>query len=346
MIRVLRRFVVAPADDTLVEQIIMYVRWGLVFSYPTFVALGAIDTPLPWAAFTTAFICVYGGFFQWNYAHGGSWGWFSRVQPFVDTLSVWFAYASQSDISHPLWVVFLVGMPAGAAVLGPRMAALLVACVIVAFTSAAAIIHSAQGGSLLEIAMMTSFLAAIAGYVAATGRGEQLMRTRIDALARSDSLTGIANRLRLREVLDARKKPLSGAILMIDLDNFKRWNDAHGHVAGDQLLIDVARLLTENLREGDLVFRYGGDEFVALLPGCEFANAIAIAEQVRGTVAEELGATLSVGVGPYASAQPMDEQLSVADAALYRAKQAGRNRVAAALVTPAAPARPERSGAA
>ena len=127
-------------------------------------------------------------------------------------------------------------------------------------------------------------------------------------------------------------------MVMLDIDNFKDWNDTYGHQVGDGLLRDVARVIQDCSREGDLVGRYGGDEFVVVLPGRNAEQAQAYAERVRIRV-EELGAVmaevsydlnLSVSLGVAAvNSYPVESGplMFRADHALYRAKRRGRNRV-------------------
>jgi diguanylate cyclase (GGDEF)-like protein len=132
--------------------------------------------------------------------------------------------------------------------------------------------------------------------------------------------------------------------MLVDVDHFKRINDQHGHQIGDVVLKEIAGLLAQELRAADVLARYGGEEFILLLPNATLAQGLAIAERVRERVAQHgfglrgapLRVTVSVGVAaldsaPAESNGPVDEQLvQAADAALYRAKELGRNRVAAA----------------
>jgi diguanylate cyclase (GGDEF)-like protein len=171
---------------------------------------------------------------------------------------------------------------------------------------------------------------------------------RLERLSSLDGLTGVANRRRFDEVLDLewRRAARMGApvsLVMLDLDHFKEFNDANGHLAGDERLRQVAQALAATLgRAGDLVARYGGEEFVVLLPGMAAADASALAERLRASV-EALGlshnasrvapvATLSAGVATaFAEERTSPAALvATADAALYRAKREGRNRVATA----------------
>jgi diguanylate cyclase (GGDEF)-like protein len=153
--------------------------------------------------------------------------------------------------------------------------------------------------------------------------------------ARTDALTGLLNhgamQVRMREEIaraDREGAPLS--LVIVDLDDFKRVNDQHGHQAGDQLLRSVATLLQAELRPYDLVARYGGDEFVVLLPGSDEATACTVAERVRDAVAAELGRGCSLGVAEWRDRLDADALLEHADHALLLAKRTGKGRLTVA----------------
>jgi diguanylate cyclase (GGDEF)-like protein len=155
----------------------------------------------------------------------------------------------------------------------------------------------------------------------------------LDAQARTDQLTGLPNRRTWddelpRELARARRggEPLSLAIL--DLDRFKAYNDTYGHPAGDRLLRGAAAAWTERLRTTDLLARYGGEEFAVLLPGCDTEAATKVVECLRGAVPDD--ETCSIGVATWDGDESCDALVARADAALYRAKGAGRDRVIAA----------------
>jgi diguanylate cyclase (GGDEF)-like protein len=164
---------------------------------------------------------------------------------------------------------------------------------------------------------------------------------RINTMATTDGLTGLNNRRHFFELADrefVRYKrygaPLS--VFMIDIDHFKRINDVYGHATGDQVLRHLARKLMELVRNSDVVGRYGGEEFVAILPETRLETAAEIAERVRETIendavhteAGDIKYTLSIGVGAFTQdVQTVDAVLDAADKGLYEAKAAGRNRV-------------------
>jgi diguanylate cyclase (GGDEF)-like protein len=151
--------------------------------------------------------------------------------------------------------------------------------------------------------------------------------------ARRDALTGLANRRGWEEALDqalalARRGGTPLAMLMLDLDGLKTFNDTAGHSAGDELLAGVAAVWSSRLRDSDLLARYGGDEFAALLPNCDLPDALRIA----GNLLVDLppGAACSVGVAVWDRVEDAETLLARADAALYDGKRAGGGRAVAA----------------
>lgn len=161
--------------------------------------------------------------------------------------------------------------------------------------------------------------------------------------ADTDRLTGLANRRRLDQFLEAlytvypeSQQPFS--LIMSDVDNFKHYNDTHGHQMGDVVLSGVASVFSQTVRKGDLAARFGGEEFVMILPNCDKENANKVAEKIRKAVEEEefpyqdqqpLGnLTVTLGVGTFPSdADSIEMLLKIADDCLYRGKKAGRNVV-------------------
>jgi diguanylate cyclase (GGDEF)-like protein/PAS domain S-box-containing protein len=169
----------------------------------------------------------------------------------------------------------------------------------------------------------------------------KVLSARLDYLVDHDFLTGLFNRRRFQEELAREAKRLSrygakGAVLMIDLDNFKSVNDTFGHKAGDDLLRGVAASLRDRMRQTDVLARVGGDEFAMLLPEADIDQAQIVAEGIvkalGGHVAvlgdQRIGVTASVGIALFEGLRAA-EALEFADLAMYEAKEAGRNRVAA-----------------
>lgn len=152
----------------------------------------------------------------------------------------------------------------------------------------------------------------------------------------SDALTGAFNRRyltnHLRGAVDRREHPVS-SLLMFDVDHFKAINDENGHDAGDLVLKRIADVARQISRDSDMLFRYGGDEFVLYLPGVAAAGATVIAQRLREAVAASNRpgsrvVTISIGVAQRQAQDTVESWIRNADSALYEAKQAGRNRVA------------------
>jgi diguanylate cyclase (GGDEF)-like protein len=174
------------------------------------------------------------------------------------------------------------------------------------------------------------------------------LRHRVDRLEReahTDALTGLFNyrhfTLTLQQEMErVRRSGLPLALVLCDIDHFKHFNDTHGHEVGNQMLVNVARIIDRQLRNLDTACRFGGEEFALILPGTTQSQAVQVAERVRAAVAqsaitlahgERVNATLSLGVAGFVSADSLspNELVAKADEQLYAAKHQGRNCVVA-----------------
>lgn len=181
------------------------------------------------------------------------------------------------------------------------------------------------------------------------------LRDKLRSQALRDPLTGLYNRRYMEDALErvvrlAERERTEVSVIMIDLDHFKRLNDQHGHAKGDAVLRDTAAAIVNQLRETDIACRYGGEELIVVLPNCGLDMAAAKAERIRTSIealSEPNGAQISASLG--VACVPMTsnssrELLANSDAALYRAKQEGRNRVVRAPAHKTKGARLEQSG--
>jgi two-component system, cell cycle response regulator len=167
-------------------------------------------------------------------------------------------------------------------------------------------------------------------------------RRDLEALSATDDLTGLLNHRALQQRLrdefaraQRYNEPL--AVLMIDIDQFKEINDHHGHLFGDHVLTEVAGILRESVREVDVCARYGGDEFMVLLPQTHFSGSLTVADRIWRTVStrefkdgkSSAHATVSVGISffPNKNVATVEQLADLADQALYQAKREGRNRI-------------------
>lgn len=161
----------------------------------------------------------------------------------------------------------------------------------------------------------------------------------LDRMSRTDSLTGLFNRWHLEDELDRQQRTATRhhdewAVVLFDIDHFKRVNDTYGHPAGDLVLCEFANRLTASLRSGDVVGRWGGEEFLALLPRTDLEGALTVADRIRESTAEapivaaghDIWVTVSGGCA-VGSTERTAELIQLADTRLYQAKTAGRNRI-------------------
>lgn len=173
------------------------------------------------------------------------------------------------------------------------------------------------------------------------------MQRKYQRFAMTDALTGLHNRGWLddafdREIKRSERDQLPLSMLMIDVDNFKQYNDDFGHLAGDQVLVTVAGAIRKPLRPNDLVARFGGEEFAVLLPETEIKNAEIIAERLRLNVSRANPGvlddkplpkvTISLGIAEFKTGFELDTMMAAADVAMYHAKHKGKNCIEIAVV--------------
>ncbi|HEX3609798.1 MAG TPA: diguanylate cyclase [Solirubrobacterales bacterium] len=195
------------------------------------------------------------------------------------------------------------------------------------------------GLPVLMVVFGLSLAALLGALVLIWNRNERMQE--LKRQAGQDSLTGLKNRRRFEEDLRAelarsRRYGVAGALLMLDLDHFKRVNDTLGHPAGDRVIAEIAAVLRTRTRETDVLARLGGDEFAIVLPRCDLAEAEAVAEEIATAVREHMYGeegippiTACIGIAPFGPKTLMNPEsvLAKADAAMYAAKGSGRDAV-------------------
>ena len=287
---------------------------------------------------------------------GGEWPWWSR--PYVlflvhVPLVLWFTYVDYdvrmrvlSHTGFTAWVLAGVAIALWRSPARSRMR-----FVVAAFALFAGWMAFRWGLALAQ-APIPSFMGAggihalgLIGYavfvlVKDAGILQEIVQRSLDEMeqqARTDPLTGLLNRrafgdVAARAMAQARRRGQPLSVVLVDIDHFKQINDVHGHATGDAVLVDVARRLESQVRAGDACARFGGEEFLVLLPDTAAAQAVTVAEKLRSALQSSptvagLPLTASFGVAGSEGLDALDRVLEGADRALYRAKAAGRNRV-------------------
>ena len=225
-----------------------------------------------------------------------------------------------------LWTTFFFGR---------RGAISIIACVGIAHAATLLMLPapSSYPGRWVDVMVSVSVVAVV---VLTLVHRNDLLLTRLAEEARTDSLTGLLNRRGFEEratleLAHARREQRVVAVVAFDIDYFKRINDEWGHEIGDLVLTRIGHLLARESRDIDITARFGGEEFVVLLPGCSSADAESFAERVRGSLeSEEPGGlpAVRISAGVLAAVAPASVEMMLhgADSALYSAKRAGRDR--------------------
>ena len=168
---------------------------------------------------------------------------------------------------------------------------------------------------------------------------------RLARMATTDSLTGLFNRRHIialteKELARHHRRPSNLTFMLMDIDHFKQINDQHGHDVGDRVLGGVSQVLKDSMREQDFIGRWGGEEFLAVLPGTDIEQAAASAERIRKAIealvvesdGKRISVTISIGITQYRAEELLSSAIARADHALYEGKSAGRNRVEVTLI--------------
>ncbi|MEX2247776.1 MAG: GGDEF domain-containing protein [Dehalococcoidia bacterium] len=322
---------------------IVVLRWMLFVAYVSFSEAGFGTIPVRgtellvsaaiiggWAALYTAFEVLRGGL------RDGAPPRDHRILlaiVYFDIVAVTVAFSSAHDPAHETWFMYALVVMAVSHLLTRNEMLVYVGWAVVGFAGANAA-NQLRGD---EISWATSagvaVLLVFMGYNGVIlASGEQRRRDLVAAFAVTDSLTRLPNRHFFHQAYPnafgmASQHGFPVAVLMIDVDHFKEINDREGHPAGDDRLREVADAMQGVMRRGDLLARYGGDEFIAVLPTAGREAAIQLGERLR-EAADACGASVSVGVAIYPEdARDEESLIAAADKALYRAKEAGRNCV-------------------
>ena len=252
--------------------------------------------------------------------------------PLLDVSCITTAWIVLGDVQSPFWAVYLYALVGyGRRFIGARYA-VLAGYIVVNLVFARTIIATDTPGTALfnaSLLTMVVLVLAVASLSHAIGTAWRKAEHRARALSELDPLTGIANRRVFLERLEALAGDASArfAVLMLDLDDFKRLNDAHGHLYGDRVLEQVAHILRDRSQGMGEVARYGGEEFVVMLPGASLEFAARTAEALRRDIMVTTPTTVSVGCAARYPGESAEATLRRADDLLLAAKHSTKNTV-------------------
>ncbi len=245
-------------------------------------------------------------------------------------------------VQSPLFTLYLLVIIISAVTLGKVITLLEIAAMVGAYLLV--VLQQSEDFSLREFSRFMVFFAPfvlVAWVTTQLAADMQAGSSMFKSMAHTDEMTGLLNKRSLRQELErARQGALQRAhrltVMMLDADNLKKINDTYGHEAGDRLIQHIAWILRSSLRSSDIVCRYGGDEFVAVLPQMALPKAVEVSERIRTAVAQnsfegggqQLTTSVSVGFATWPDhTQDITRLLALADAALYESKRNGRNQV-------------------
>ena len=338
----------AASDPTLENRVIRIVSWAFLMAVAVFAAASGL-----WADVLPTIVIVIAitGFATLVLQDVLPRTAVRRLGgPLQGILALGFAsglVALTGGFDSPFTFTFPLIVGAGALLVAPRVALALAILATAAYIGAGFVVdQTPEVGSLIQMGVNLTGVYLLAYVGASVGREQRRARDAAIRLSTIDSLTGLYNRTYFfsaleREIARGDRSGRAFCLVMLDLDDLKAINDRFGHIAGDQVLRTVADIVRNGVRKIDVASRYGGDEFVAMLPETDPTGGWVLAEKVRITVAEqgipgvEPGPTVSVGVVSYpADGRSADALLVSADRAMYASKRGGKNRVARATAEP------------
>jgi diguanylate cyclase (GGDEF)-like protein len=317
------------ADQRYWRDVVRF-RWAAVGSFFVMTGTGFLPSSMPWFALASI-VLIANNVAYTVYRHKNlTYGWYEDAAGYVDIVSISLILISVGTVDHPMWVAYVLVVPAVANFKRPAYNAVFLGFVLACFATDYIVADVVGDGSASPaIAAVIALLLLLTGVNAVMISANNLrLRDVIRIQATTDPLTGLANRRRLFEVLDVRgrESTLLG-VMMIDVDDFKTLNDEQGHITADGVLAKLGELLAGIAPERSLAVRYGGDEFVLLTELTSPAEAGRIAEYVVRAGGQRLGIGLSAGVALYPQdAETPEAALQLADCNLRAAKADGKAR--------------------
>ena len=337
-------------------SLVLYLACAGVIGTMSFLGAVAPGTVVVWLGFVLTGLGVFYTLIRSGFSERCADPALTESQIAFGVLTVVLGYWLDGEIRYIAPIPLMVILNFGAFSLSWRRMAKLTACSLTLLFATAALLHHQHPGRysatvdiatlLMTLVMLpaTSVLAVMLGSMRSRLRAQRAELTaaleRIRELATRDELTGLTNRRRAQELMQIEidgvdRIDLGFSVAMIDLDHFKRINDLYGHGGGDAVLQRFAQEAGLAMRAGDVLSRWGGEEFLIFMPGSTASNAVLVVDRLRlriqalrvSAAHRDLTFTFSAGVAQHLSPESVVETIARADAALYRAKTEGRNRV-------------------
>ncbi len=325
----------APVDRNHLEVQVLILQSSIAAFYCVGAAMGyfAAEPAARWGS--VAWVGGYHLFHAWYILFRKNrqrpWALIEVMTPALDVSCITAAWMANADPNSAFWAIYLYALVGYARRIHGVAYGALAGFIVANLAISRIIISPGPLPSAFDADFVTMVVVAVAmaALASAIGTAWRNAERQARALAEVDPLTGLANRRHFFEWLDtfADDPKAAFAVLMLDLDDFKRLNDEHGHLYGDDVLASVATLLASNLRAGDHVARYGGEEFVIALPGTGLREAHRIADRLREAVSEEAPTTVSIGCAERAPGEDAESTIRRADQVLLAAKRHGKNTV-------------------
>ena len=307
-------------------------RWAILLAYVGLAVSGLIPVhPLALAG-SAGWIGMTNVAATWAWRQKRRVPWYDSSYLYMDVLSVTFGILATANLDYPIWLAFVMVIASAAAELTTRNSFLCIGACLAAYSGSAAVLQAAGWYNVNPgVFAVTAAIVAFVGFnLTVAFDGSRRLRAYIRHMAVTDSLTGLANRRRLSDVLgNPGRLETAIAVVVLDVDNFKEYNDSQGHLAGDRLLVRLARNLETVFYDAHTISRYGGDEFVVLLPCEDIDSAVTRADAlVADHWSYDVPVSIGVAVWPYHEST-LDGAIAAADDCLREAKRNGKHRLVA-----------------
>lgn len=312
---------------------LVFLRWLIVATYIVLGATGVIPVhPLALAG-SAGWISATNVLRTWHWMQRRPISWYDDLYLWLDFLSVLFAMLATANLDYPVWACLVMLMIQAPAEQSARRAAVYNGLCVASYPAVAVVLSVAGWYELQEGVAITAtaVLLFIAINLSVTFEGNRRLRRMIRGMAITDALTGLPNRRELsRHLASPPANGTSLAVIIMDVDRFKQYNDSYGHLAGDRLLIRLAEVIREVFPDARTIARYGGDEFVVIVPCASLEEASARVELMQN-ISVARAAPVSAGIAMWPDQQPtLDAALAAADECLRETKRSLRGRYATA----------------